>query len=146
VSVKDTKTHATRKIALDPSTLEVLRRQQARAAERASAAGLVLAPAAYIWSQELDSSVPYRPDRVTGAFNVLRGQLGLDHLTLHALRHFAATTMAGSGVGVRTIAGRLGHANPNVTLRTDAHFLEVADQDAAMSLGNVVAGLGPPPR
>lgn len=143
VSVKDTKTHATRKIALDPSTIEVLRRHQARASERALLAGAAFTPTAYIWSQELDSSVPFRPDRVTHAFKALRGRLGLQHLTLHSLRHFAATTMAGSGVGVRTIAGRLGHANPNVTLRTYAHFLEVADREAAMTVGDVVAGLAP---
>jgi integrase len=131
VIVKGTKTHQARRIALDPSTVEVLRRQQARAEERAQMAGVELGPAAYLWSQSLDASVPYRPDRVTGAFVGLRNRLGLRHLTFHGLRHFAATTLAGSGLGVRTIAGRLGHANPSVTLRTYAHFLDVADREAA---------------
>jgi integrase len=66
----------------------------------------------------MDSSVPYRPDRVTASFIAIRDRLGLTHVTLQACRHFAATSLAGSGVGIRTIAGRLGHANPSVTLKT----------------------------
>jgi integrase len=143
VTVKGTKTHQTRRIALDPSTVEVLRRQRARAKERARMAGLQMGPKSYVWSQDLDGSIPYRPDRVTGAFIGLRDRLGLRHLTFHGLRHFAATTLAGSGMGVRTIAGRLGHANPSVTLRTYAHFLDVADREAAAALGEVVAALAP---
>ncbi|MDP9420243.1 MAG: site-specific integrase [Actinomycetota bacterium] len=138
VSVKDTKTHQARRLALDPSTIEVLLRQRARAEERAAAAGCTLAGSAYVWSQALDASIPYRPDRVTGAFRGLRERAGLPHLTLQGMRHFAATALAGRGVAVRTIAGRLGHANPNLTLRTYAHFLDVADRDAA----DVMAGLG----
>jgi integrase len=141
VVVKGTKTHQTRRIALDPSTVELLRRQLARADERAQTAGVRLGPGSYVWSQDLDGSTPYRPDRVTAAFVGLRNRLGLRHLTFHGLRHFAATTLASSGLGVRTIAGRLGHANPSVTLRTYAHFLDVADREAATALGAVVAAL-----
>lgn len=87
VIVKGTKTHQTRRIALDPSTVEVLRRQRSRADERAQLAGLQLGPASYVWSQDLDGSTPYRPDRVTAAFVGLRNRLGLRHLTFHELRH-----------------------------------------------------------
>jgi Phage integrase family len=110
--------------------------------ERARVAGVDLAPAAYVWSQDLDAATPYRPDRVTGAFRSLRDRLGLPHVTFHALRHFAATTLAGQGVAVRTIAGRLGHANP-VTLRTYAHFLDAADREAATAIGKALADLRP---
>jgi integrase len=44
-------------------------------------------------------------------------------------------------VSVRTIAGRLGHSNPNLTLRTYAHFLEAADRDAAAALQAVTEQL-----
>lgn len=131
VSVKDPKTHQGRRLALDPGSLAALGRQRERSSARASAAGSSIGPAAYVWSQALDGSVPYRPDRVTSAFQSLRKRAGLPHVTFHALRHFSATALAGSGVGVRTIAGRLGHANPSMTLRTYAHFLDVADREAA---------------
>jgi integrase len=141
VSVKDTKTHQARRIALDASTLDVLRRHRQLAAERAQAAGVELRGSAYVWSQDLDAATPYRPDRVTGAFRAVRDRLELPHVTFHALRHFAATALAGRGIGVRTIAGRLGHVNPIVTLRTYAQFLDAADREAAAAIGEVVAAL-----
>jgi integrase len=141
VSVKGTKTHQARRIALDASTVNVLSNHRQLAETQARAAGVVVSDAAYVWSQDLDGTTPYRPDRVTGAFRTLRDNLGLKHITFHALRHYAATTLANRGVGVRTIAGRLGHANPSVTLRTFAHFLDAADREAANAIGRVVAGL-----
>jgi integrase len=69
-------------------------------------------------------------------------KLGLDY-RLHELRHFMATSMAASGVGIRTIAGRLGHADPALTLRTYSHWLETADRDAADTVENVLGGAMP---
>lgn len=143
VSVKGTKTHQARRLALDPGTVEVLLDQRRRANAKAEAAGTALSASSYVWSQAVDGSEPYRPDRVTGSFRSLRDRLGLRHVTFHALRHFSATTLAGQGVGVRTIAGRLGHANPGITLRTYAHFLDVADREAAALLGDALSSLYP---
>ena len=64
---------------------------------------------------------------------------------LRVLRHFTATTLAASGVGIRTIASRLGHANPGITLRTYVHFLDAADREAASALGLALTGLQPLP-
>jgi hypothetical protein len=108
------------------------------------AADVVLSAEAYVWSQTLDASEPYRPDRVTGIFRNLTDRLDMPHITFHTLRHFAATTLAGTGVSVRTIAGRLGHTNPNLTLRTYAHFLEAADRDAALAIHGVTRQLDAP--
>jgi site-specific recombinase XerC len=80
---------------------------------------------------------------VTGAFRALRDRLELSHVTFHSLRHFTATTLAAGGVGIRTIAGRLGHANPGITLRTYAHFLDVADREAAIAIGDALGELQP---
>jgi integrase len=76
----------------------------------------------------------YRPDHVSHAFERWRDRLGLPHLHLHSLRHFSATQLAAAGVGVRTIADRLGH-DPTMTLRVYAHRDEVADRSAADVLG-----------
>ena len=80
---------------------------------------------------------------MTGAFRALRDRLELAHITFHSLRHFTATTLAAGGVGIRTIAGRLGHANPGITLRTYAHFLDAADREAAVAIGDALAGIQP---
>jgi integrase len=95
VSVKDTKTHQARRIALDPTTVAVLRDHRRLVEDWAVRALVDLSPSAYVWSQDLDAGTPYRPDRVTGAFRSLRERVGLPHVTFHALRHFAATTLAG---------------------------------------------------
>jgi len=143
VFIKDTKTHAARRLALDPITKAVLQEQRQRVEERAAASEVDLLPHAYIWSQELDGSEPYRPNRMTSAFITLRARVGLEHVTLQSFRHFAATALAGKGVGIRTIAGRLGHVDPNLTLRTYAHFLDVADREAAVAMEGVAVLISP---
>jgi hypothetical protein len=58
----------------------------------------------------------------------------------HGLRHFAATVAIGSGADVRTVSGRLGHADPSVTLRVYAHAIEARDRELAGLLGSTVFG------
>lgn len=57
----------------------------------------------------------------------------------------SVSTSSGAGVDVRTIAGRLGHADPAITLRTYAHFLEAADRQAAEVMGRLELGAPPSP-
>lgn len=82
---------------------------------------------------------------MTDAFLSTRQRIGLDRVDFHHLRHFAATTLAGAGVDARTIAGRLGHADPAITLWTYAHFLEAADRQAAAVMGRLELGAPPSP-
>jgi integrase len=92
----------------------------------------------YVWSQDLDHGSPWRPDRVTHSFERIRDQAGLPTTRFHHLRHFTATMMLASGVDVRTAAGRLGHSDSSVTLRTYAHVLEQRDREAASVLGRLL--------
>jgi hypothetical protein len=59
--VKDTKTHQTRRIALDPTAVAVLGDHHRLVEERARVADVDLAPAAYVWSQDLDAATPTVP-------------------------------------------------------------------------------------
>jgi integrase len=61
---------------------------------------------------------------------------------LHDLRHWSATTSIVGGHDIRTVANRLGHANPSMTLRTYAHAVESADEPIARTLGHVIDGTG----
>jgi integrase len=56
----------------------------------------------------------------------------------HDLRHLSATEMVGQGMDPRTVAARLGHANPSVTLAVYAHAIEARDRDAADGLGRAL--------
>jgi hypothetical protein len=49
-----------------------------------------------------------------------------------------ATVAIGQGRDVRTVAGRLGHANPAMTLRVYAHVFASADRAVADALGELL--------
>jgi integrase len=135
---KDTKTHASRRIAIDKGTLAVLEAQRDLALGRSVIIGLGVDEYAYVFSIEPDGSIPWRPDRVTKRFGALREELGYHKIRLHDLRHFAATRLMAAGVPVRTVSGRLGHANPSTTLSVYSHFVQASDRDAATVMGGLV--------
>ena len=135
---KDTKTHSARRIALDPATLDVLRTQRDMVEKWADQAELEVTEESFVFTWEPDGSIPWTPDSVTRRFASLRESLGLYNVRLHDLRHFAATRMMAAGVPVRTVSGRLGHANPSTTLGVYSHFVQASDRDAANILGGIV--------
>lgn len=103
-----------------------------------AAARRALPPAAHVFSNEPDGSVPWRPDSTTRAFRSLCRRAGLEDVRLHDLRHYVATRLLASGVDVRTVAGRLGHRNAATTLNVYSHFLPEADRRAADVLGKLL--------
>ena len=135
---KDTKTHANRRLALDPGTLAVFEEQRRAAMLRADEASSVLTRDAYVFSSEPDGLFPLVPGNVTKRFQILRDSLGFGNMRLHDLRHFTATRLIAAGVPVRTVSGRLGHANPSTTLSVYSHFVEASDQEAASVMGELL--------
>ncbi len=82
---------------------------------------------------------PPNPDRIGWWWRRAREESGIDaKWRLHDLRHWTATAAITSGHDVRTVAGRLGHANPAMTLRVYAHALDSADVQLADSLGTLL--------
>ena len=137
IVIKDTKTHAARRIAIDPKTLASLARQRVRMEQRAAVCRLVFNEDGFVFTSEADGSHPLHPDTITGGFRRLCDKVGLKGVRLHDLRHLHATQLLAAGVPVRTVSGRLGHANAATTLNVYAHFLEASDREAA----DVIAGL-----
>jgi len=80
---------------------------------------------------------------VSLAFTRLRKRAGVSKVPLHSLRHFAATRMLAAGVPVRTVAGRLGHADAATTLNVYGHWIEASDQAAAAALGELLGTKDP---
>jgi integrase len=58
----------------------------------------------------------------------------MSEITFHALRHTHASQLIASGVDIVTIAKRLGHAKPSVTLSTYAHMFASDDRKAAAAI------------
>nr|WP_281242273.1 tyrosine-type recombinase/integrase [Dendrosporobacter quercicolus] len=51
-------------------------------------------------------------------------------------RHMAATYLITSGTDIRTVAGKLGHANTNTTTIVYTHLLKSAEKETADKMGD----------
>jgi len=86
---------------------------------------------------------PVNPERIAAWWRRARDRAGVDKKwRLHDLRHWSATTSIARGHDIRTVANRLGHANPAMTLRVYAHAVESADGPVADMLGEVLDNSG----
>jgi integrase len=149
--LKDPKTHQVRAISLDPTAVSLLTARKGRATAEAEMAGIELPADAFVWSTLVDGFSPRTPNSLTRAFHRLCRTMEEEALAakpprveswdfrFHDLRHLSATEMVGSGVDPKTVAARLGHADPSVTLTVYAHAIEARDRDAAEGLGRALA-------
>ena len=71
-----TKNRRVRSIVLDDLTVSILRAQLDSLEARARVVRVELVEDAFVFSDALDASVPWKPDRVTQYFNRLRGRAG----------------------------------------------------------------------
>jgi integrase len=134
---KDTKTHQSRRLAIDETTVTRLREHLRRARQRALLLGTTVAPNAFLFA-DVEGRC-WRPDVCTNRFTRLRDSLGLHGVRLHDLRHFTATVLGDGGVPIATISARLGHRDVATTLNIYMHALPATDQLAATYLGHVLS-------
>jgi integrase len=125
-----TKNRRTRTLALDDLTASMLQAQLTMAQERAEFAGVRLVDDHYVFSDEADGSVPWKPDSVSQYFGRLRDRAGIEHLSLHSLRKFMETYGQEMGYSVTQVALRAGH-NPSVAARY--YSGKVAETDRALA-------------
>lgn len=86
---------------------------------------------------------PLSPERLSAWWRRTRDDAGVDlRWRLHDFRHWAATESIAAGHDVRSVAERLGHANPAMTLRVYAHAVVANDE----ALGATLAALLDPPQ
>lgn len=138
-SLGPTKTHQRRDVAIDEGLVRLLERRRDAQRSAAAACGVESSDDAFVLSRTVDGRDPCLPDGLTSAYERLARKLGVGG-HLHQLRHFAATIAIASGADVRTVSGRLGHADPSVTLKVYAHAVEARDRDVAGVLGAAVFG------
>ncbi len=107
-----TKTANQRTVRLDPRTVAAI---ESLGVEREKWGPWMLNP----------GERPLNPERMTRWWRLARRDAGISpHWRLHDLRHWSAPEAIGRGHDIRTVAGRLGHANPAMTLRTCAHAID----------------------
>jgi integrase len=125
-----TKTANSRSVTVDQTTIDMIEAQRLQRE--------IAGP--YMFS--IDAGPP-NPDRIGWWWQRARDFAVIDEAwRLHDLRHWSATTAITSGHDVRTVAGRLGHANAAMTLRVYAHAVKSADEALAVTLDAVLQGDG----
>jgi integrase len=77
---------------------------------------------------------PLSPNAVSAAWSdyAASKQINMPEVTFHALRHTHASQLIDAGVDIVTISKRLGHAKPDITLRTYAHLFRKDDGKAGV--------------
>lgn len=134
------KNHERRKVALDATTVAVLRSWKAtQAAERLAWGAAYGNPDGAVFTWE--DGRPVMPDWITKSFdraqeraNAARAEAGeepLARIVVHELRHTHLTILLRSRVPVHIVAKRAGHKDPSVTLNVYADAIPDDDLSAA---------------
>ena len=88
-----------------------------------------------------DKFHPLTPNAVTKMFSVFIRDVDVPRITLHGLRHTAATSAIRAGENIVAVSKRLGHAQPSITLNVYAHYIPGDDEDIAANLDDRLSGL-----
>lgn len=137
--LKDTKTHAERRISLDVGTITALVAYRHYLERRAETAGTTYGgDAAFMFSSDESGGRQWNPVTATHGFDRVRRRCGVSGVRLHDLRHWSVTQQLVAGIDVRTVAGRHGHANAATTLGVYAHFLAASDQNASAVMASLL--------
>jgi integrase len=139
---KDTKTHQHRNLAIDPVTCALLAERQRDAEAALAGIGVLLPPAAYVFSGDPLAASPWNPDWVTHKVAEIAKAAGVG-LNIKALRHYTASQLLAGGIDLRNTAARLGHGGGGATtLRHYADPISEVDRRAAAYLAQLTAPAG----
>ena len=105
-----------RVIALDKTTVAALREHKARQLADGDTAGGRWAETGYVFATL--TGKPVGPDRLTRLFRKLVAASGLPPVTLHGLRHGAATLALAAGTDLKVVQDQLGHSTIVLTADT----------------------------
>lgn len=99
---------------------------------RADLGDLYQNEAGYVFTDDLGR--PIDSDRLSREFHEVVQTAGLPPATFHSLRHCHASLMLADGASIKTIAERLGHSDPALTLRVYSHLLPGIQRQAVEAL------------
>jgi len=126
-----------RTIALDPDTVQALRRHRDTQLLERDLAGSAYEDGDLVFCDELGH--PYQPKWLTDRFRRLRKATGISTGSLHILRHTSATLAltANPPVPLHIVAARLGD-DPTILLGVYAHLLPRSDIQAAEAVAAIL--------
>ena len=129
-----------RDVTLPDIAVEALREHRKRLLEIRMKLGAGKLPAAALLFSNLEG-LPLRPSAISSDWGEIAESIGMPEITFHALRHTHASQLIDRSVDIVTIATRLGHGKPSVTLAIYAHMFKTDDRKAAAAID---AALGVP--
>jgi integrase len=124
-----------RTVALDPGTVEALKRQAARQLEDQANkeewndTGLVFTK---------EDGEAWHPEVITRFFQQAVKRSKLPRIRLHDLRHTHATLALRAGIHPKVVSERLGHATISITLDTYSHAIPAMQEEAAVQIAALV--------
>lgn len=128
-----------RAIALGQTTVDLLHGVRGKQlALQAELGDLYRNEAGYVFTDELGA--PIDSNRLSREFHRIVKSAGLPHITLHGLRHCVASLMLADGASIKTVAEKLGHSNPSLTLDIYSHLLPTIQEQAAEALDRRLTG------
>lgn len=138
-TIGDTKTHSERSVQLPKSAAVAVGAHMAQVATFAAEVEVPLHRDPFLFSPSTAHDRPLLPSSISHAFSRTAKACGLPY-HLHQLRHFAATQAIAAGFDPVSVAARLGHADPSVTMRVYSHALDSVDKAIGDHLGELVEG------
>jgi integrase len=127
-----------RAVALDASTVEILRSHRVRQLEERTNLGLAWPSPDDLLFTAIDGQ-PLHPGQFSDRFDRLVKGAGVPRIRFHDLRHTHATLMLTAGVHPKVVQERLGHANITVTLQTYSHVLPAMQEEAVSKFADLIS-------
>jgi integrase len=128
-----------RGVALDPSTVAILREHRGRQVLLGAELGGAYQDRGFVFPGPLGG--PLDPGVVTRNWERLARRAGYSHLRLHDLRHAHAAGLIRVGVHPRVVQDRLGHASAAFTMQVYGHVAAGLQGRAAEAFADLMDGL-----
>ncbi|MBY3620371.1 tyrosine-type recombinase/integrase [Acinetobacter sp. CUI P1] len=125
-----------RTIAIDPQTVEVLRKQRMFIYKEKLSLGAQYKDYDLVVCTALGT--PVSPRNLMRTYYRIIEQNELNHITFHDLRHTHASLMLRQNIHPKVVSERLGHSKIQITLDTYSHLMPNMQQDAANEIGNLL--------
>jgi integrase len=138
IIVKATKTGKVRRLAIDATTVELLRARHAGQVAKARTCKMQMDPAGYVFSDSPGAVAPLRPALVTKRWaNAARA--AKVKCRFHDLRHVMISELLEAGFEIGGVGGRAGHASKVMTLDRYGHSRGAHDLAASEHMAALLA-------
>ena len=84
-----------------------------------------------------DEGKPIEPGLYRIWFQKISARAGLKRITLHGLRHTHVSLLIASGVDIKTVSVRVGHAKTSTTSDIYSHFIKANDSKASQTIDKI---------